>query len=92
MNRDEFQNAADKLVTRAGADEAFKAKLLADPTTVLKENEITAPEGMDVRVVENTDTTVRISLSPPPSSDELAENELDLVVGAGNNVGGRGPF
>jgi len=38
MDREEFQKAYGKVVAKAWADDGFKAKLLADPKTVLKEN------------------------------------------------------
>lgn len=81
MDNQGFQKAYGKLVAKAWADEEFKAKLLADPMTALKENEITVPEGVDVKVVENTDTTVHLILPPAPSSDVLTDEQLEAATG-----------
>ncbi len=81
MDRDEFQKAYGKLVAKAWADEDFKAKLLADPMTVLKENEIAVPGGVDVKVVENTDTTVHLILPPAPSYDALSDDQVNALAG-----------
>ena len=51
----DFEYQWGQLVARAWADPAFKAKLLADPAGVLKENGLTPPAGKQFKVVENTD-------------------------------------
>lgn len=56
-------------------DEEFKARLLADPATVLKENGIEVPEGMTVRFVEREENEVLVPLPPRPSGPEQISSE-----------------
>jgi hypothetical protein len=69
-----------QVVAKAWADEAFKQRLLAEPATVLREQGIELPDGLDVRVVENTDTIAHLVLPKPPQG-ELSVTELDQVAG-----------
>ncbi len=41
-------------VTKAWSDEEFKAKLMADPKSVLKENGVDAAEALEVGIDENS--------------------------------------
>ena|SRR5208282_2303409 len=68
-----------QVVARAWADAAFKKRLLAQPTAALKEVGLEAPEGFQVKVVENTDRLAHLVL--PPAPGELAEEELERVAG-----------
>jgi hypothetical protein len=79
-----------KLIARAWADAAFKARLLADPVAVLQEHGLTVPPGVQVKVVENTDQVLYLMLPPAPSG-ELAEEDLEDIAagftgGAGNDT------
>ena len=80
MDRDEFKKAYGKVVAKAWADEDFKAKLLADPKTVLKENGLAIPDDVEFRIVENTDKVVHLILPPEPAG-QLSEEELVNVAG-----------
>ena len=80
MDREEFQKAYGKVVAKAWSDEDFKAKLLADPMTVLKENGLAIPEDVEFRVVENTEEIVHLILPPEPAG-QLSEEELEVVAG-----------
>ena len=71
-----------KLVARAWTDEAFKAKLLADPAAALKEAGIEVPDGMTVKVVENTDTVFHLVLPPKPDV-ELSDEDLEELAAGG---------
>ena len=72
--------AHGKIIARAWRDPAFKAKLLADPHATLKEAGIAVPEGVTVKVVENTDTHHHLVLPPKPTG-ELSDEALDKVAG-----------
>ncbi len=80
MDQKEFQKAYGKLVAKAWSDADFKAQLLSDPMTVFKGNDVTIPEGIEVRMVENTDKITHFILPPEPS-DELSDEELEGAVG-----------
>ena len=75
MDPKEFQKAYGKLVAKAWSDDEFKAKLLADPMKVFKENSMEVPAGIEVRIVENT-TGVMHFILPPEPSDELKDEQL----------------
>ena len=76
-----FEYQWGQLVARAWADPAFKAKLLADPAGVLKENGLTTPAGLQIKVTENTDKVLNLVLPMKPPAQELSEEELHRVAG-----------
>jgi hypothetical protein len=51
-----------RLVARAWAEPEFKKRLLADPATVLKENGVVVPPGVQVRVLESTDKVLYMTV------------------------------
>jgi hypothetical protein len=79
----DFEYQWSQLVARAWADPAFKAKLLADPAAVLKENGLIVPAGITLKVVENTPNTLYLTLPLPPAPEELSEEELHRAAGGG---------
>lgn len=73
-----------QIIVRAGTDEAFKRRLLADPAAVLKEEGVEIPAGLELRVVEDTGNVVHLVIPeppPPPLPDELSDEQLDHVAG-----------
>ena len=63
-------------------DEALKARFMADPKAVLDEYGMPVPEGMDVKVVENSDSHVHITLPiPPAGGNDLSDEELSNAAG-----------
>jgi len=78
----EQKNALAELFTACWKDEALKARFMADPKAVLKEHGMDVPEGIDVKVVQNADDCVHITLpAPPAASDELSDDDLDQASG-----------
>ena len=79
-----------KVIAKAWVDEEFKARLIAEPTTVLNENGIEIPEGMTVRFVEEKENEVLVPLPPrPPETAELSDEDLAKIAGGldtGNDV------
>ena len=83
MDQDQLQEYAKQfgqVVAKAWADDEFKARFLADPASVLTEQGIAVPAGLEVRAVENTSNVVYITLPPKPS-DELSDEQLNQVAG-----------
>lgn len=72
-----------QVVAKAWQDEAFKRRLLAEPRVVLEEQGIELPAKIEVRMVENTDRVVYLTLPARPSEGELSAEELEQVA-AGN--------
>jgi hypothetical protein len=63
-------------------DEALKARFMSDPKAVLAEYDMPVPDGMDVKVVENADNCVHITMPAPPSGlMELSDEELRNAAG-----------
>jgi hypothetical protein len=80
MQMQEYAKQWGQLVARAWGDEAFKARLLAEPAAALVEQGIPVPPGVEVRVVENTDRVLYLALPPAPA-EELSDEQLDAVAG-----------
>ena len=76
----EQRNALADLIAACWKDEALKARFLADPKAVLAEHGIEAPAHIDVKVVENSDDTVHITLPHAPQQDDLSDQDLLPVV------------
>ena len=64
-----------QLVARAWADEGFKQRLLSDPRGVLTEYGFDVPEGIEVRVLQDTPNVQHLVLPRSPEG-ELADEEL----------------
>ena len=85
----EQKNALAQLFAACWKDEALKARFMADPKAVLAEYDMPVPDSMDVKVVENTDDCVHITLPASPAGDaEILDDELSNVAGAGACMGG----
>ncbi len=79
----EERKQSAKIIAQAWVDEEFKAKLLADPATVLAENGIEIPEGMTVKVVEKKENEIHIPLPPKPEGFGGSVEELGERLQAG---------
>ena len=77
--QDEQAKAYGRVVAKAWADEAFKQRLAADPAAVLKAEGVAVPDGTEVRLVENTDKLLHVTLPAKPAG--LTDEQLDLVAG-----------
>lgn len=78
MDRKEMRKALAKLIAKAWADAQFKARLMADPASVLRAEGVAIPEGIRVDVFENTDD--RIHLVIPKKPDEFSGEALDFAA------------
>jgi len=76
----EYTKLSGQVLAKAWADEEFKARLLADPAAVLREEGLPIPQGIEVRAVENTDTVMYLTIPPKPG-EELSDEQLNQVVG-----------
>ena len=78
----EQKNALAQLFTACWKDEALKARFMADPKAVLKEHGLDIPDNLDVKVVENADDCVHITLPAPPAGHgNLSDEELSNAAG-----------
>ena len=71
----------EQLVEKATVDEAFRARLLADPNAAIEEETgLRIPDGFTVEVHEEAGDTGHLVL--PPSS-ALGEADLEMMAGGG---------
>ena len=78
----EQKNALAQLFAACWKDEALKSRLMSDPKAVLKEHGLDVPDNIDVKVLENADDCVHITLpTPPPGHLELSDDELSNAAG-----------
>ncbi|MBT9099092.1 NHLP leader peptide family RiPP precursor [Methylovulum psychrotolerans] len=80
MNEEQIQQYS-QIVAKCWADAEFKVKLMGDPVATLAAEGITVPDGIELRVLENTATTVNLVLPPPPAEGELSDEDLGVVTG-----------
>ncbi len=73
------ENPLGQVVAKALQDEAFKARLIADPAATLAGEGVTLPEGTSVKVVEDTETVRHLVLPAPAAT--LSDADLDAVDG-----------
>ena len=83
----EEKNTLAQLFAACWKDEALKARFMADPKAVLAEYGMPVPEGINVKVVENSDSHVHITLPAPPTGHmDLSDDELSNAAGgSGDN-------
>ena len=86
----EQKNALAQLFAACWKDEALKARFMSDPKSVLKDYGLEVPDGMDVKVVENADDCVHITLPAAPAGSgdlsdagagDLSDDELSNAAG-----------
>ena len=86
MTEQKHQLAA--LLAACWKDEALKVRFMGDPKAVLAEYDMPVPDGMDVKVVENADNCVHITMPAPPAGHmELSDDELSNAAGGQCNMG-----
>ncbi|HEX5848316.1 MAG TPA: NHLP leader peptide family RiPP precursor [Rubrobacter sp.] len=81
-----------RLIERSLEDEEFRRGLLETPRSAVEQELGTQlPEGVEVRVVEETADTIYLVLpssSPGDQSGELSEQELEVVAGGSSSQSG----
>ena len=77
--------AAD-VYARTMTDPEFKAQFIADPAAVLSAAGVEVPEGLTIKVVENSSTTVHVVLPDP----EAVSDELLAAASGGSTYGTAG--
>ena len=78
----EERNQLAELFAACWKDDALKQRIMIDPKSVLAEYDMDEPDGMNVKVVENSDNTVHITLPMPPEGHhDLSDAELTAAAG-----------
>jgi len=76
------RNQLTELFAACWKDEALKARFMNDPKAVLAEYGMPVPDGMDVKVVENADNCVHITMPAAPAGYHgLSDEELSAAAG-----------
>ena len=88
MNAEQQLNQWGQIVARTWQDDAFKKRLLANPMAVLNEQGIGVPAGVQLRVVENSDKVLHLTLPAKPREGEIADSELAAVAGGNKTPSG----
>ncbi|MYE54686.1 MAG: NHLP leader peptide family natural product precursor [Chloroflexi bacterium] len=77
-----------RLREKAFEDESFRARLIADPRSVISEEfGISIPEDFNIQVHEDSPTTAHFILPPSP---RLTEEDLAQIAGAHYSALGHG--
>jgi hypothetical protein len=78
----EQKNALAQLFAACWKDEALKARFMSDPKSVMAEYDMPVPDGIDVKVVENADDCVHITLpAAPAGAGDLSDDDLRDAAG-----------
>jgi hypothetical protein len=72
--------AIGKIIARAWTDEQYKARLVSDPRSVFDEAGLDLPEGVEIRVVEDTPGINHFVLPVAPAEGELSEETLEQIT------------
>jgi hypothetical protein len=88
MANPEEEKRLRQINLRAWRDEAFKHRLMANPTAVLREMGLNPPKGVQIKVVENSDSLVHLPLYARPKTGEISEEDLKQVAGGLNPLCG----
>jgi len=71
-----------RLVAKAWSDPAFKTRLLSDPKAAMAAVGITVPDGVGIRVVEDTPNVAHLVIPIQPAGIRLADVDLSKLTWA----------
>src|SRR3954469_6596719 len=86
MPIDQPLNEWGRIVDKAWQDAAFKKRLLASPAVVLNEQGVKVAPAIEIRVVENTENLLHLTLPAQRHRGELADADLAGVAGGAVSV------
>jgi len=75
-----------EVIKKCMSDQAFKTELMADPKKVLTELGVKVPDGMTVKVVENSSSVFHLVIPSKSSGkgQEMSDAELASAAGGWN--------
>jgi len=80
MNSEEQDRIIEKIIVKAWMDDDYKQALLADPTALLKKAGVEIHEGVEIRIVEDTNDLHYMVLPLKPTPEELREDDYQLFL------------
>ena len=88
MDPQDWNKKVGQITAKAWTDDAFKKRLLSDPTNVLQECGLPIPSGVKIKMTEDTDALIHLSLPSRPSEAELSEEDLEAVAAGAETSSG----
>jgi hypothetical protein len=76
MRHEEQMRIIEGIVEKAWIDNTFKDRLLSDPAKVLRAEGVKIPQGVEVRIVEDTENVLHVVLPVKPASQEALEAQF----------------
>ena len=81
MQTADYNKKYGQIIAKAWSEPLFKQRLLENPKSVSEEYGIPVPEGLELRVVENTPGVIHIVLPSKPAGDLLTDEQLEAIAG-----------
>lgn len=78
MKHEEQTMRIQQIVSKAWVDDVFKYKLLSDPAKVLRSEGVSIPQGVEIRIVQDTDNVRHVVMPVRPSLQELTEEQFKV--------------
>lgn len=78
-------NQHQDFMTRLHSDSGLRARMLAEPASVLEEQGISVPPGAELRVVEDSADVCHVILPPSPNAT-LADSSMEAVAGGASTL------
>ena len=76
MKHEDQMRMIESIVEKAWIDDIFKDRLLSDPARVLRAEGVKIPQGVEVRIVEDTENVLHVVLPMKPASQEALEAQF----------------
>ncbi len=70
-----------EIIARASLDGAFRSRLINNPRETIEWAGGSLPDGVTIRIVEDTEAVVHVVLPAKPDNEELSLEELDQAAG-----------
>jgi hypothetical protein len=75
------ENPYAKVIAQAWSDQDYKRRLVDDPGGALADAGAKMPDGVQLRVVDDSDTLKHLVIPAAPGEGEIAEQDLEQVSG-----------
>jgi hypothetical protein len=80
MSDPKMDQAIAKIIKRCWDDSKYQTRFMSEPHAVLKEEGVDVPQGLTLKVVQNTENVHYLAIPPKPT-DQLSDRDLEGVAG-----------
>lgn len=80
MDQDQRTRIVQRLIAKAWMDQDFKKRLFAEPATVMAEEGLEVPDGVEIRVKEDTDKVRHFVLPAKPDNPDMESVDERLAA------------